>query len=174
MLNISALAKKYGLSRTTLLYYERQQLLNPAYRSSNGYRWYGQPEQARLEKIIALRAFGMPIKQIAQQLNNEESLVEHQILNGLLGEHFQQLELQVQKLRVQQKAVLLLLDKAKRLKQNEVSKDDWVAVMQAAGLSEQDMSDWHRQFEQLQPQQHQRFLELLGIGNKEIAKIRSK
>lgn len=116
----------------------------------------------------------MPIKQIKQQLNQDQQLVEHQILDGLLSQHFQSIEQKIQQLRLQQKAILLLLDKAKLLEKQQVSKAEWVEVMQAAGLSEQDMSDWHRQFEQLQPQQHQRFLELLGIGNKEIAKIRSK
>ncbi|MDO6683906.1 MULTISPECIES: MerR family transcriptional regulator [unclassified Agarivorans] len=174
MLNITALAKKYGLSRTTLLYYERQHLLEAAYRSTNGYRWYGNKEQQRLEKIIALRSFGMSIKQIGQQLKQSGKLVEHQILDGVLSQHFQSLEQQVQTLRSQQKAILLLLDKANSLENNTVSKADWVAVMQAAGLSEQDMNDWHKQFESMQPKQHQRFLELLGIGANDIATIRKK
>ncbi|GAA4649850.1 hypothetical protein GCM10023116_21310 [Kistimonas scapharcae] len=44
MLTVTQLARKYDISRTTLLYYERVGLLRPRQRSENGYRWYGEGE----------------------------------------------------------------------------------------------------------------------------------
>ncbi len=53
-----------------------------------------------------------------------------------------------------------------------ISKDRWVEIMRAAGLKEQDMHNWHVQFEKMEPEAHQEFLESLGIQEAEIKKIR--
>ena len=53
-----------------------------------------------------------------------------------------------------------------------ISKDRWVAIMRAAGLKEQDMHNWHIQFEKMEPEAHQEFLESLGIKADEINRIR--
>lgn len=47
MFNISALAKSVGLSRSTLLYYEKLGLLN-GQRQQNGYRVYSDADRQRL------------------------------------------------------------------------------------------------------------------------------
>jgi hypothetical protein len=54
-----------------------------------------------------------------------------------------------------------------------VNKDRWVEIMRAAGLSEADMMNWHKQFEALEPKNHQEFLELLGIPAADITRIRA-
>jgi DNA-binding transcriptional MerR regulator len=41
MLTVTKLAKTCDISRTTVLYYEREGLLTPKLRAENGYRWYG-------------------------------------------------------------------------------------------------------------------------------------
>ena len=43
--------------------------------------------------------------------------------------------------------------------------------MRASGMSELDMHNWHAQFEKMEPQAHQEFLESLGISPAEIDKI---
>ena len=53
-----------------------------------------------------------------------------------------------------------------------VSKERWVEIMRAAGLTDQDMQNWHHQFEKMEPDAHQEFLESLNIDNDEIKKIR--
>ncbi len=53
-----------------------------------------------------------------------------------------------------------------------ISKDRWVEIMRAAGLNDQDMENWHRQFEKMEPEAHQEFLESLGIQPAEIRQIR--
>ncbi len=53
-----------------------------------------------------------------------------------------------------------------------ISKERWVEIMRAAGLKDEDMHNWHRQFEKMEPEAHQEFLESLGIKPAEITKIR--
>jgi hypothetical protein len=53
-----------------------------------------------------------------------------------------------------------------------IHKMRWVEIMQAAGFSEEDMHNWHFQFEKMEPEAHQEFLESLGIKPAEIVKIR--
>ena len=53
-----------------------------------------------------------------------------------------------------------------------VTKQKWVAIMKAAGFSEDDMRRWHSEFEKAAPDEHQEFLEFLHISTPEIAAIR--
>ena len=44
-----------------------------------------------------------------------------------------------------------------------ITKDKWVAIMRAAGFTEDDMQRWHKEFEKAAPAEHQEFLEFLHI-----------
>ncbi len=169
MQTISQLAKQHRVSRTTILYYEREGLLNPAHRSENGYRWYGEKEVKRLSAILAYRSYGVPINNIAPLLDQENDMTQEQILR----DQFKALENEIQRLRQQQKAIVILLEQPTLLEQNMVTKERWVDIMVAAGMSEEDMMNWHKQFEKLEPDAHQEFLESLHIDAEEIAKIRA-
>jgi hypothetical protein len=57
--------------------------------------------------------------------------------------------------------------------QNNVSKDDWVAMFREIGLTDDDMMKWHRLFETRHPEGHAGFLAWLGIAPDEIASIRA-
>lgn len=168
MLTVSQLAKSQHISRTTILYYERIGLLLPTCRSENGYRWYGDAEVKRLEAIIAYRSFGVAIKNIAPLLDRQDDMTQEHILR----EQFNSLGQEIQKLRQQQKAIVMLLEQPTLLEQNMVTKERWVEIMKAAGLNEQDMQNWHKQFEKMEPDAHQEFLESLSIDAEEISKIR--
>ncbi|WMN61792.1 MerR family transcriptional regulator (plasmid) [Pseudoalteromonas xiamenensis] len=168
MLTVTQVAKKFGVSRTTILYYEKVKLLIPAYRSENGYRWYGQIEIKRLEAIIAYRSYGLTISNIKTLLDrNGETQTQ------ILKDHFNELEREIQNLRAQQKAVVVLLQEPTLLEENIVNKERWVEIMIAAGFTETDMVRWHQKFEELEPSEHQKFLESLGISGDEITKIRA-
>ncbi|MGF1707447.1 MerR family transcriptional regulator [Enterovibrio baiacu] len=169
MQTISQLAKQHRVSRTTILYYEREGLLNPAFRSENGYRWYGQKEVKRLSAILAYRSYGVPINKIAPLLDQENDMTQEQILR----DQFNALENEIQRLRQQQKAIVILLEQPTLLEQNMVTKERWVDIMVAAGMSEEDMMNWHKQFEKMEPEAHQDFLESLSIDAEEIIKIRT-
>ena len=169
MLTVTQLSNKFAISRTTVLYYEREGLLKPAFRSDNGYRWYGEKEVNKLESILAYRSYGVPISRIASLMERDDKVTQERILR----EQFNALEMEIQKLRQQQKAIVTLLEQPHILEQNMINKDRWVEIMKAAGLSEADMKNWHKQFESMEPDAHQEFLESLSINNDEITKIRS-
>ena len=165
------------------MYYERSGLLSPACRSENGYRWYGEPEVKRLKNIISYRSFGLPIQEIAslldqqaleQQQNSQQNPLSSDDPNQqqILHDQFCSLEKEIQRLRQQQKAIVLMLEQPSLLEQNHINKQRWVEIMQAAGLNDQDMQNWHKQFEEMEPEAHQQFLESLEIDAAEIKSIR--
>lgn len=53
-----------------------------------------------------------------------------------------------------------------------MTKDKFVAILRAAGITDDQMNKLHVEFEQTDPVEHQRFLEYLNIAPAEIAKIR--
>lgn len=63
-LTIQQVAAMTGLSEHTLRYYEREQLLDPVSRASNGHRRYSPADIAWIEFLNRLRATGMPIRQM--------------------------------------------------------------------------------------------------------------
>ncbi|WP_038879953.1 MerR family transcriptional regulator [Vibrio jasicida] len=168
MLTVTQLARECRLSRTTILYYEREGLLAPAHRSENGYRWYGEKEMQRLKTISSYRSYGLPISSIRTLLAQKgKSQAE------ILKDHFSELEREIQNLRAQQKAIVVLLQEPQLIEDNIVTKERWVQIMQAAGFSENDMVTWHQKFEEMEPAEHQKFLESLGIEQDEIVRIRA-
>ncbi|WP_300668540.1 hypothetical protein [Desulfoluna sp.] len=58
--------------------------------------------------------------------------------------------------------------------QKKVSKEEWVAMFQEIGLSEEQMMAWHRLFEMRHPGGHEGFLEWLGLTEEEISGIRGR
>lgn len=169
MLTVSQLAKKFGISRTTILYYEREGLLLPKHRSDNGYRWYGDAEIDRLEKIMAYRSFGVPVVQLTSLLDKSNKDGQKQVLM----DQFNALEGEIQKLRLQQKAIVQFMEEPQLLDTKIVSKERWTEIMREAGLTDEDMRNWHMHFEKNEPEGHQAFLESLNIDPDEIKAIRS-
>ena len=158
MLTVTQLARKYGISRTTVLYYEREKLLLPKTRSENGYRWYGEPEEQRLKAIIGYRSSGMKIVHILDLLNQKEASSQFHILKS----HLLELGSEIELLKQQQKAIIAFLQEPKLLEENMVTKERWVEIMIAAGFDEKAMTTWHQKFEEMEPNEHQLFLESLG------------
>ncbi|ODN41530.1 MerR family transcriptional regulator [Piscirickettsia litoralis] len=169
MLTVTQLARKYGLSRAAILYYEREGLLQPSHRSDNGYRWYGYEEIERLEAIISYRSYGLSVTNIKDLLDRKTGMSQAQILK----DHFNELEKEINLLRKQQKAIVALLQEPKLIEANMVTKERWVEIMKAAGFDEAAMRTWHQKFEEMEPDEHQNFLESLGINSEEIKRIRN-
>ncbi len=168
MLTVSQLAKHTGISRTSILYYEREGLLLPACRSDNGYRWYGDAERKKLEMILAYRSFGVPVAQLHDLLGRAHEARQEQILH----DQFNVLEKEIQQLRLQQKAIVQFMGQPELLEEKHITKARWTQVMRDAGLTDADMHNWHIQFEKTEPAGHQGFLESLGLGAGEIKRIR--
>lgn len=165
---ISTLARRFGLSRSTLLYYDRIGLLRPSGRSPANYRIYGAADQRRLAQICTLRRTGMSLGQIAGVLTASD----HKIARAL-KRRLEALNREIQVLRAQQQVIVeLLQDKSLLAGTRVMDKRRWVALLRGAGLDDAAMWQWHVAFERMSPEAHQDFLEALGIGADEIAQIR--
>ncbi|WP_168169787.1 MerR family transcriptional regulator [Candidatus Izimaplasma bacterium ZiA1] len=68
---IGEVAKKYGISNQTLIYYDNKDILTPNFTHDNGYRYYNHMNLERLEIIIALKNSGMTLDKIKKLLNEE-------------------------------------------------------------------------------------------------------
>lgn len=168
MLSVSQIAKRFGLSRTTILYYESCGLLKPGHRTSANYRLYGEKEARVLEQICLYRSVGLSVSSIRAMLANPETDVA-----ALLRRRLQELDSDISRLRKHQRVILRLLQTKNILRRNKnMTKDKWVSIMKAAGFSEDDMRRWHREFEKAAPEDHNEFLAYLHIPATEITSIR--
>jgi len=171
MIPISQIAKKYGLSRSTLLYYDRLGLVRPSYRTAAGYRLYQEEDEARLKEVCRYRAAGLALETIRELLDTGEA--PRSAVRTALNQRLTELNAEIAGLRRQQQVVIGLLRKrgADRLAR-VMNKDKWVALLRSCGLSDEEMMDWHAVFERQSPEAHQDFLESLGLPAAEIAGIR--
>ena len=168
---ITALAKRFGLSRSTLLHYHRIQLFRPSGRSKSGYRLYGPDSVTRLSRICELRQAGLPLRAIKRVLDSHTPLAE------VLAEQIGALNRQMAALRLQQRVVLSLLELsasgASRAGPRTLSKETWTEMFRAIGMSDEEMRRWHVNFENTMPEAHEDFLHSLGLGAEEIQRIRA-
>ncbi len=168
MLTVSQLARRFGLSRSTLLYYDSIGLLSPSARSRANYRLYCEADVERMELVDLYRRAGLPLKDIARVLDGERGAAAE-----LLAERLRALGREIHRLRRQQQRIVELLKSEAALRESRsLDKRGWVEVLRATGLSDQDMHTWHVEFERLAPAAHQDFLESLGLADGEIARIR--
>ena len=92
----------------------------------------------------------------------------------MLRRRLVELSAAIERLRAQQSAIARLLKSAYQLRSIPmVTKEKWVAIMKAAGFSEDDMRRWHAEFEKAAPDEHQEFLEFLRIPAEELTRIRA-
>ena len=59
---IGEFASLFKLSKQTLFYYERNNILRPAYIDENGYRYYSLEQYFIFDIIINMRKLGIPLK----------------------------------------------------------------------------------------------------------------
>jgi DNA-binding transcriptional MerR regulator len=166
--SISKFSKRFGLSRSTLLYYERIGLLLPCTRSLSGYRYYGEAAALRLQTILAYRAYGIELGKIANLIESQDKDSQKRALQ----DQFNALESEIQQLRHQQKAIVIALENADLTPVPILDKSRWVAIMKAAGFDEKTMNQWHQKFEKMEPEAHDAFLRSLQIDEQEIKRIR--
>jgi DNA-binding transcriptional MerR regulator len=168
MMTVSALARRCGLSRSTLLHYESLGLLRRPPRTSGNYRAYGEQDVARVRQIGVYRKVGLGLGAIRGLLGRPEGEAA-----AVLQRRLVDIGAEIETLRGHQVAILRLLKRSHSFRSIEmITKEKWVAIMRAAGFSEQDMRRWHQEFEKAAPSEHQEFLEFLRIPAEEIVKIR--
>ena len=167
MLTVSKLAARCGLSRGTLLYYESIGLLKPPARSAGNYRSYGERDLRRLQQICAYRHAGLTLDDIRTILDRRETDAVAVLKRRLLA-----LDGEIETLRAHQRAILKLLKNDSIGRNKMITKEKWVSIMKASGLTEEAMHRWHAEFEKAAPEEHQEFLEYLHIPAAEIQTIR--
>jgi DNA-binding transcriptional MerR regulator len=99
-LNPSEAARRLGVSAKALRLYEQRRLVVPV-RTTAGWRAYGPGELAKAAEIVALRALGLSLAQVAQVLGGdakrlEPALAAHQ---STLEERIRQLAVTVERVR---------------------------------------------------------------------------
>jgi DNA-binding transcriptional MerR regulator len=167
-LTISKLAKTFGLSRSTLLYYDRIGLMPPSRHSPAGYRLYGDEARTRLARIVELRSAGLPLETVKHILETRTPLAE------VLERQVAVLNRQLAQLRAQQRVVLSLLQSQPASRRaRAISKEAWSKMFRSIGMSDADMRRWHAHFERSMPEAHQDFLESLGLDATEVKRIRA-
>jgi DNA-binding transcriptional MerR regulator len=165
---ISRIARLCGLSRSTLLYYDRVGLLSPSGRTFSGYRLYTEKDRRRLERIRQLREAGLTLKEI------------HGVLASggkpgakLLAQRMSQTADSIVGLKTQQRLLAGMLRQVASGKlPAAVDKKMWIEMLRAAGMDEKGMMRWHSEFERRAPDGHQEFLLSLGIPEDEVVRIR--
>jgi DNA-binding transcriptional MerR regulator len=60
------LARELGTTQRTVRYYDELGLLGPAHRTCGGHREFTEDHARRLKLIMALRALGMPLKEVEE------------------------------------------------------------------------------------------------------------
>lgn len=167
MYTVSGLARRCGLSRTTILYYESLGLLKPSSRSAGNYRQYGERELERLRHICAYRNVGLSLAEIrtvvGRPSNDAASVLQQRLVR---------IDAEIETLRSHQRVILRLLGNTTFRRTDMISKDRWVGIMKGCGFTEEQMERWHAEFERSAPDEHQEFLEFLHIPTDEIARIR--
>ncbi len=167
-MTVSTLARRCGLSRSTLLYYESIGLLRRPPRTQGNYRAYTERDLQRLQQIGVYRKAGLGLAAIRAVLDQPGSDAA-----GILERRLVEIDADIETLRGHQRAILRLLERSGTFRRNKmITKDKWVAIMKGAGFSEPDMRRWHVEFEKSAPAEHQEFLEFLHIPAAEIASIR--
>jgi len=170
MYSISSLAKRFGLSRSTLLYYDSIGLLPPAGRSAADYRQYDDRDLRRLEEICLYRQTGLALSEIKHLLDPAGGE-----LAGILQKRLAELNQEIGRLRRQQEVLVRILESPEAKNTPPIlNKSAWVALLRASGVTEAQMHRWHREFEKMSPEAHHGFLASLGIPPDEIARIREE
>ncbi len=173
MYTIGELGKKVGLSRSTLLYYDDIGLLKPSARTEANYRCYTEDDFDRLKQICLYRDTGMSLEEIGRildsTLTDKIPILEKQLQN--LGQEMRKLTLQRQiitRIMIQKKHPDLKMAES----QIRSTKDAFLKVLTCVGFNDREFMKLHQEFEKSFPDEHQAFLEVLGIPPGQIDQIR--
>lgn len=167
MYTVGRLAKKYGLSRSTLLYYDSIGLLSPSSHTKGEYRKYTEADADLLNRICMYREVGVALKDIARIIKPKNTSATAEVLERRMHE----LSSEIQSSKHQQKVIYTLLS-GSTLPEN-VDATTWMSIFHKAGFNTDEMHNWHAAFERNNPNKHEQFLKTLHMPTKEIELIRS-
>ena len=160
---IRELARKYNLTRSSLLYYDSVGLLSPSARTEAGYRVYNDEDEERLKHIMLFRSMGLPLREIKELLESDQSQT-----GLILFKRLGQLNQEIAALREQQKNIINLLKDVNNVKQFiHALKKNQVKVPLLNGI---DPLQWYKQFEEVSPELHRELLAIIRSIPEEIKK----
>jgi len=169
MYTIGKLAKKFGLSRSTLLYYDSEGLLSPSLRGKSKYRLYSEEDCKTLEQICSYRDAGISIKKIKYIISGQKNEI-----NTELEQRFNEINHEIARLREQQRYIMSLHDNKELINTSGlVDMQSLRLLMDTAGITEETKWIFHHEFEKEYPERHEKFLELLGMDSNTINEIRN-
>ena len=167
--SISKIARACGLSRSTLLYYDRIGLLRPSGRTGADYRYYTDADLGRLERIRRFREAGLTLKEIRDVLSSGGKPGTR-----LLEKRMRDTAANIVALKKQQRMLAgMFRQVASGKRPASIDKKLWVEMLRAAGMDQAAMERWHKEFERRAPDGHNEFLLSLGIPEDEVVRIRS-
>jgi len=169
MYRITELARQFGLSRSTLLYYDRIGLLAPSLRNAANYRGYSEADRERLASICTMKQAGLDINGIKAMLATAADDT-----TSVLQRRLHQIGAEIHALQTKQRLLAGML----RLSgeggpKSSVDKEMFVEMLRAAGMDDDAMKQLHIAFEKRAPEAHHNFLLSLGIPEQEALNIRS-
>ncbi len=165
---IGKLARKFNLSRSTLLYYDSIGLLSPVKRGNGNYRIYSDKDCTRLEQIMIYRQAGLSLQQMKEILDSQKCSVAVSLRTKLEG-----INEEIAMLRQQQHFIIKLLQDSRLVELvSIIQKDSLTKLLHSAGIDEKAQWRLHNQFEKNFPVKHQEFLQLLGLSPEQISEIR--
>ena len=168
MYTIGQVSKFVGMSRSTLLHYDRTGILKPTGRDTSNYRVYTDDDLIKLERICQYRSLGLSLEDISRTINNNEPVL------SILNKRLKQIEHEISQLHEQRTIIQKLMNNSGiSIKGgiNEIGK--WKSLFMKLGFSERDVIRWHILFEKSSPDAHQLFLQSLGLSPKDIIRIRN-
>lgn len=168
MYRITELARRFGLSRSTLLYYDRIGLLSPSGRSAANYRSYSEADRQRLESICSLRRAGVDIEGVRSIL-----AASADDTTAVLRRRLDEIGREISALTTQQRLLSAMLKlQGAGGPTSTVDKEMFVSLLRAAGMDEEAMKRLHAEFERREPAAHHAFLLSLGVSETEALQIR--
>lgn len=169
MYTVNQVGKKYGLSRSTLLYYDKIELLKPSARSNANYRLYSNDDLQRMDRISTYREAGLSLDAINEILKSGETESTE-----VLEQRLESLNNEISELRKQQQLIVTLLGSNSLVRSTKtMNKDQWVNILKTSGMDDAAMHRWHINFEKDLPEVHTDFLQSLGFNPDEIVKIKN-
>ncbi len=168
MYRVGELGRLFGLSRTALLYYDSIGLLRPSGRTSAGYRRYDEADRARLERIVGLRALGLPLSDIGRLLSLPGQGGAATLLKRLFVVNDE-----IEAFRAQQRGILDLVEALVGPGEAHGGRAKFAAIGREAGIDEDNYLRLHAVFERSSPEEHRRLLGALGFTEAKIEEFLS-
>lgn len=167
MFTIGDLVKRFNLSRSTILYYDKIGLLKSSERTKSNYRLYSDGDIERLNTIIRHRKSGIPLNDISKLLELDKTNI-----SDILTRRLKSIQTEIVTLKKQEQMILALLMKEVRLSDSVIfDKHTWTELLVSIGFSKDDLISWHRDFEKDSSDEHAAFLNSLGMQKDDIESL---